>query len=442
MAVHAPFLLISILAAIGLCGVTLVRPTQASLLPQLSDTPGELTAANVSVSLIAGAALFLGPATASVVLALRGTNEPGAMLVVALAGVMLLVGAAIIVFVHHGHGHVRRGDDEPSLLGGFLVLTRTFGAGLLVTLVGLQAVAWGLVDVLSVTLALEKLHIGQSGVGIMSTAIGVGSIVGGLATISLVGRKRLAPSLLLGVILWGIPLTVLGIVGAPPVTLLLLAVAGSGITFLDVSGQTLLQRIVSDDALGRVFGLVEGGYMGGWAIGSTLAPLLLRWFGLGWAFAIAGALLPLATLAWWPRLSRIDRDAPLPGPELELVRSIEMFSFLPEPMLERLSRNLREVDLPAGDVVIREGEPGDLFYIVGGGEVRVTIGGNEVTRYGPGHFFGEIALLRDVPRQATVTAVTDVKLFTLERSQFLAAITGSRSASIAANTVIDERLGS
>jgi MFS family permease len=441
IALHAPFLLVSVLAAVGLCGVTMVRPTQASLLPQLSETPSELTAANVSASLIAGAALFLGPAIASIALALWGVTESGATLVTTLAGAMLLVGAAIIAFVHRGAGHARPEGARPSLLGGFAELTRTFGAALLVTLLGLQAMAWGLLDVLTVSLALDKLHLGQSGVGVLSTAIGVGSIAGGMATLSLVGRKRLAPSFLLGVVLWGVPLMFLGVVGAPPITLVLLAAAGAGLTFLDVSGRTLLQRTVSDEALGRVFGVVESGYMAAWAVGSSLAPLILRAFGLGWAFAITGALVPVATLAWWPRLSRIDREAPLPGPELELLRSIEMFSFLPEPTLERLARNLREVDLPAGTVVIREGEPGDLFYVVGEGEVRVTVGGQEVARYGPGHFFGEIALLRDVPRQATVTTITDVRLLALERDHFLTAITGSRSASIAANTVIDERLG-
>jgi hypothetical protein len=289
-------------------------------------------------------------------------------------------------------------------------------------------------------LALQKLHLGQSGVGLLSTAVGVGGVLGGMATLSLVGRRRLAPAFLLGVTLWGVPLMFLGLAGETPVVLVLLAAAGSGLTFLDVSGRTLLQRIVSDDALGRVFGVLESGYMAAWALGSSVAPLLLRWVGLGWAFAITGALVPAAAIVWWPRLSRIDREAPLPGPELETIRSIEMFSFLPEPVLERLARNLQEKSLPAGAAIIREGDPGDLFYIVGDGEVRVTVAGTEVARYGPGHFFGEIALLRDVPRQATVTAVSDVRLLTLERTHFLTAITGSRSASVAANTLIDERL--
>ena len=136
----------------------------------------------------------------------------------------------------------------------------------------------------------------------------------------------------------------------------------------------------------------------------------------------------------------MDREAPLPGPELELLRSIEMFAPLAESVLERMARNLAEVSMPAGASIIREGEPGDLFYVIAEGEVRVTVAGAEVARYGPGHFFGEIALLRDVPRQASVSALTDVRLLTLDRTHFLAAVTGSRSASTVANTVIDQRL--
>jgi MFS family permease len=436
VAIGLPFLLVSVLAAVGLCGVTMVRPTQASLMPQLADTPSELTAANVSDSLIAGGALFIGPAMASVVLIVSGD----AAAVVLLAGGMLLAGGSIIAFVHRASARPPAAREPLDLFGGFRELNQSIGPGLIVTLLGVQAAAWGILDILIVTLALERLGIGQSGVGLLSASLGIGALVGGLATLALIGRQRLAPAFLFGVMLWGIPLVVLGAAGAPFVVVLLLGAAGAGLTFLEVSGRTLLQRTVSDDALGRVFGLLESGYMGAWAIGSLLAAPLLHLVGLGWAFAVTGAILPLVTAVWWRRLARVDREAPLPGPELEMLRSIEMFRPLPEPVLERLARNLVEVLVPADATIIREGEPGDLFYVIAYGEVVVSIAGAEVTRYGPGHFFGEIALLRDVPRQATVKALTDVRLLALERTHFLAAVTGSRSASVAANTVIDQRL--
>jgi MFS family permease len=441
MVVGAPFLVVAVLAAVGLCGVTMVRPTQASLMPHLADTPSELTAANVSDSLVSGTSLFLGPAIASGVLALSGPTNPSAPnAVVLLAGAMLLLGGAIIALAHLGSNSPPARRERLDPLGGLRALKRTPGAGLVVTLLGLQTVAWGMLDVLTVTLALDKLRLGQAGVGLLSAALGIGGLVGGLATVALVGRQRLAPSFVFGVVLWGAPLVVLGVTGAAVLVVLLLAVAGAGLAFLDVSGRTLLQRTVSDEALGRVFGLLESGYMAAWAIGSSGAAPLKRLLGLGWAFGLTGAIVPLVTILWWRRLARVDREAPLPGPELELLRSIEMFTPLPEAVLERMARNLVEVRMPEGSAIIREGDPGDLFYVIADGEVRITVAGSEVARYGPGHYFGEIALLRDVPRQATVTALTDVRLLSLERTHFLAAVTGSRSAATVANTVIDRRL--
>jgi MFS family permease len=436
IATKAPFVLVAALAAVGLCGVTMVRPTQASLMPQLADTPSELTAANVSDSLIAGGSLFLGPAIASGVLVLSDASA-----VVLLAGGMLLAGALIIALVHRGSKQPWARRERLDPLGGFRELNRTVGAGLVVTLLGLQAAAWGMLDILVVTLALKKLGLDSSGVGLLSASLGIGGLAGGLATLALVGRQRLAPAFLFGVVLWGAPLLVLGVMGAPIVVVLLLAAAGAGLSFLDVSGRTLLQRTVSDDALGRVFGLLESGFMAAWAVGSSVAAPLLHTLGFGWTFVFVGALVPLVTAVWWRRLAHVDREAPLPGPELELLRSIEMFRPLAESVLERLARNLVEVSMPAGSSIIREGEPGDLFYVIADGEVRVSIAGEEVARYGPGHFFGEIALLRDVPRQASVAALTDVRLLTLERTHFLSAVTGSRPAAAVANSVIDRRLG-
>jgi CRP-like cAMP-binding protein len=100
------------------------------------------------------------------------------------------------------------------------------------------------------------------------------------------------------------------------------------------------------------------------------------------------------------------------------------------------------VDYPAGGCVMREGEPGDRFYVVRSGEVRVTAGGSEVAVVGPGGFVGEIALLRDVPRTATVTATGEAALFALEREEFLAAVTGHTSSASAADAAALMRLQS
>ena len=233
----------------------------------------------------------------------------------------------------------------------------------------------------------------------------------------------------------------MGAAGLAPVIVVLLAAAGIGLSFVAVVCRTLLQRVVDEDMMGRVFGLLEAGVMAAWAVGSALAPIMLAAFGLGWAFVLAGVALPLLTLVAWSSILRADREAIVPMRELALLRGIEMFALLPEPMLERLARSVAKVDVPAGTAIIREGEAGDLFYVIDAGSVRVTIAGAEVAAYGPGEYFGEIALLRDVPRQASVTAVADTELATLDREHFLAALTGSIPAVAAADREIDRRLG-
>ena len=157
--------------------------------------------------------------------------------------------------------------------------------------------------------------------------------------------------------------------GVPLVAVVLLAIAGAGLSFLDVSGRTLLQRTVSDEALGRVFGLLESGYMAAWAIGSSVAPLVLRLLGLGWSFVVTGALVPVATLLWWRRLSKVDKEAPLPGPEVEMLKIHRHV-----PLAVRIGDRADGPEPgrgrgPAGSTIIREGEPGDLFYAIAYGEV-------------------------------------------------------------------------
>ena len=434
---EAPFVAVALLAAVGLVGITMIRPTQAALLPQLADTPEELTAANVASGFILSASLFAGPGIASLLLAVSGATS-----VVLVAGGMLLLGSLIVALTPRSAVYAPGRVAGVRVLGGFRELARNRPAAWLIGLFGAQNVAWGMVDVLIVALALERLGLNSSAVGVLSAALGVGALLGGAATVALVGRQRLAPGLAFGVLCWGFPLLVIGIAGAPAPILIAFAVAGVGVSFFNVATRTLLQRIVPDSMLGRVFGLLESGYMAAWAIGSALAPVALALLGLSWSFVIAGASVPLLMLVSWSQIARSDRDATVPSArELELLRAIEMFRLLPESVLERLARNMSELRASAGSGIIREGEPGDLFYVIDEGRVRVTIDGREVARYGPGGYFGEIALLRDVPRQASVTAEDDARFFVLHRTHFLDAMTGSSSASAEAHREIDRRIG-
>ena len=126
--------------------------------------------------------------------------------------------------------------------------------------------------------------------------------------------------------------------------------------------------------------------------------------------------------------------------EIRLARSVPFFAALPTPELERVASNLELVRAAAGEVIVRQGDPGDRFFVVAEGEVQVIRDGTPVATAGPGDFFGEIALLRDVRRTATVVARSDVRLYALGRHEFLRAVTGSPGTARGADAVVEERL--
>jgi len=298
----------------------------------------------------------------------------------------------------------------------------------------------GLFEVLVVGLALDVFGMGASGPGLLTAGDGIGALLGAAATVTLIGRRRLSPAVGFGILLTGIPLMLVGVVPGVVLALLLFASSAAGKAFFDVAGRTLLQRTVDDNVLARVFGLEEAVFTAGLALGAALAPILSKALGPQGAFIAAGAFLPALGLIAWGPIRRLDRHAHVPEAELARLEAIDLFEPLAPQLLERLAWNLIPVEPAPGEVVIREGDGGDRFYIVTDGEASVTVRGREVAVLGAGDYFGEIALLRDVPRTATVTAVGHLRLLALERDEFIAAITGSTFSSEAAHRSAERRL--
>src|SRR5919108_5115726 len=271
----------------------------------------------------------------------------------------------------------------------------------------------------------------------MTAAIGVGGLLGAVGAMTLGGR-RLAVSFGLALVSWGVPIMLIAPRPELAAALFLLAVVGAANSVEDVAVFTLIQRIVPDDILTRVLGVLWGLAMGGVAIGSIAAPPIADALGARPAFVVVGAILPLLTLATYRRLAEIDRST-APAPELGFIEQVPMFAPLSVAAKERIAANLVPMSVSAGDVVIRAGEPGDRFYIVANGEFKIEAGDAEGTAR-TADYFGEIALLHDVPRTATVRATVDSRLLALQREDFLAAVTGHSAAHEAGKAIADARL--
>jgi hypothetical protein len=238
-----------------------------------------------------------------------------------------------------------------------------------------------------------------------------------------------------------LPLALVGLWLQAALALVLFGVIGVANTVVDVTGYTLLQRTADDAVLARVFGVLHTLVYASVAVGGSLAPVLISLLGEQGAFVAVGLILPALALVSWRPLARVDRHARARVRELGLLQGLAIFAPLPGETLERLANDLRRVEFDAGETIVREGEPGHDFFVVAGGRVEVSTDGASMRELGPGECFGEIALLRDVPRTATVTVVDDAEVYALDRDHFVAAVSGHAESSSAADALVTERLG-
>jgi MFS family permease len=302
-----------------------------------------------------------------------------------------------------------------------------------------QAAVVGALDLLFVILAVTVLNRPQAWAGYLNSAYGVGAILAAPVSVLLVGRRLSAPILSAALLLSGALAALaagLGLGG----TVALLTVAGASRALLDVASRSLLQRSVPTQSLGQVFGLLEGLTMAGLAIGAVLVPVLVHLGGSRLALLGVAAVLPLAATAGGRALFSLDAEAPVPVVQIALLRSMPLFGELPAPALEGLAAALTPAEAPAGTVLIRQGEEGDAYYAIAAGQLDVFQDGRFVRRCGRGEGVGEIALLRAVPRTATVTAHTDTTVYQLAREPFLTAVLGHAATQRQAHGLAEARL--
>jgi MFS family permease len=435
----APAVIVFVLAGVMAVASKTFRPAQAALLPLLAESPEELTAANVSSTAIESVGSFLGPALGGLLLAVASVGW------VFVADALTLVWSALLVLQlrsrpEAAHKAPERMGAFRKAVAGFTALGTERDARVIVFLYFCQTVVAGALRVLVVVTALDLLDIGNSGLGFLNAAVGVGGLVGVGVAFALVGRKRLASDFGIGLVLIGAGLALIGVWPTVLSAILLMGVFGIGNTLVDVAGITLMQRAVRDEVLGRVFGALESILVLGLAVGALVTPGLLSVIGTRASLIVMGSLLPILAALMWRRLAVIDARAHVPFERIELLTANPIFAPLPPSTIEHLAVRLIPRSVGAGETVFRQGDAGDLFYIVEDGRCEISIDGEKVADAWPGETFGEIALLRDVPRTGTVTAVEDTKLLALDRDEFIAAVTGHAPSREAADTVIGARL--
>lgn len=438
LVLEMPVPVVYIAAAVATTSFVLTRPVHDAIIPELARTPAQITAGNSASSTAEGVGVFAGPLITGVLVAFFG---PGSVFLVfgALSGVSVALTRSLPL------QRTLQVDEDPegllkATVAGVGELIHDLGASMLVFIVGAQFVVVGLLDILSVELGVNILDMGPSGPGILTSALGVGALIGAALTVVLIGRRTLSPAILAGMLVTGIPIALISLATLPAVAWLLLACSGLGKAFVDVAGRTLMQRTVRETVISRIFGVQESFRMAGLAAGSVAAPVIIHVFGSRGAFVVTGLLLPgLGFIAWnWVR--HLDSRALQPGPGFARLKAIPMFDILPQSELEQLSRDLIPLTAPAGSTIMVEGEPGDRFYVVDAGSLSIIQRGATISTTSAGGFFGEIALLRDIPRTATVRADEDVRLYALEREVFLRVVTGSSEVHELANAEADRRL--
>jgi MFS family permease len=416
---------------------TLIRPALQALLPSLARTPEELIASNGATSTIESIGTLVGPVFAGVFVSVADVAA-----VFVLGAAALLAGAVLLARVSVESrvrltGEIDRESLRRMITDGFRTVVRARSARLVVGLIVAQTFVRGCLNVLIVVAAFQVFDGGAAQVGYLTAAIGAGGLIGALGAMTLGGRRLAAP-FGLSLVFWGVPITLMAPRPYFAAAVVLLAIVGAANSVEDVAVFTLLQRLVPNEMLTRVLGLVWGLAMGGVAIGSIAAPAVVRAIGPRPAFVLVGSILPLLALLTYRRLVEIDRTV-APAPELELIDRVALFAPLSIATKEQVAASLLPVSFAAGEVVIQAGDPGDRFYIVRDGELDIDAAGRHTTAH-EADYFGEIALLRDVPRTATVKAAVDSNLYALQRVDFLSAVTGHSAAHAAGEAIAETRL--
>ena len=412
------------------------RPMSGALLPNLATSPAQLTAANAASSFAESAGTLVGPVLAGVLLVVGP-----APLVLVLAAVVVGAAAVAVRRIHDVTGH-----GDPGSAMTLVSAIREFGGGLralirqppLVALVFVQTFARGVLLIAVVVLAVDTFGQGDPGVGWLTAMLGVGGLAGSAAAAAVVTSTRISRAVPVGVVLWGLPMIAIGVVTMPVVGYIGFVVIGVGNAVLDVGAFTVVARVIPPAMLGRAFAAFEVIIVLGFTTGSLVAGLAIPAFGVAPSLWLTGCVLVALAAGSIPWARRLDARL-VPGENVSALRKCRELDALPLAAVDHLAAVGVERTFADGEDVMVQGAAGDEFHVVMSGRVRVSRDGTVVAELGPGAGLGEIALLRHVPRTATVTAVGELTTFVIPRLDFTIFVAGHPSAAAAVADVAQER---
>lgn len=424
------------LAAMDAVAASLFWPAHSALIPELARSPEQLTAGNAVGTAMESLGTLVGPGFAALGLLIW---DPVAVFVLGAAAFMSAIVATAGIATDRV---VTSTSARPltELLDGLTYTIRHRDVRLVVGLWTLESFVLGMTEVFVVVIAVDS-GLGEPGVGLLSGVAGFGGLVGAIVLSAVRREHPYGRALMFSLFGFGLSLLLLPVAGIGAVlALVVFAAAGLAEGYVDISAQTLLQRLVPEAHLARVLGGFEGAYWGSLGLGAVAASALTVTVGLSGALVVTGVVLVGATTLARQGLLRVDRGLELPPEELALFEAVPGLSALPVTTLEHLARTSSAETVEPGITIVKQGDVGDRFYVVEHGRVVVRVDGAEVAEIGPGGYFGEIALLANQSRMADVVAVDDVALRSIDGDVFVAAVTGHLRSEAAMSTVMVARL--
>jgi MFS family permease len=424
------------LAALASALGTAYRPAVVGMLP---DVVGEehLVAANATESIVENLSVVVGPMIGA------------ALLVVASPGLAFAVNALTFLVSALCASAMRtrsRGDATSHRAGagfarqlsrGFEELAHSSDARVFAAFLVGTSFVYGGQTVILVLVASRQLSGGADAVGIFYAALGIGGIAGAVVVARLGQSPRAGLAMLVGLMVSAAPMALLGVVEGATAAFVLVLVSGVGVVVVDVLCLTQLQRTVSGAVLGRVWGAIDALTVLAMIVGSLVVGPVIDAIGTEAAYALLMLAVPALALLTTGRLLAADREAVALleriGPVLALLETVPLFEQASRPVLEQLALVSTLEEVPIGADVVRQGDPAEDFYVIEFGRFDVyrtdDEGTHRVGTLGLGDWFGEVGLIHNAPRNATVRARWPSTVWRIDGAQLLAAVNGAPALS-------------